>query len=351
MDVSYIILSLGFVVIVAILVWLVVRLSRRRSHDDISALQSSLEMLRSELIGRQLEGLVTIRESLDVTNKLLNDRLSEGSQVLDRRLELFGKIENRLGQLEQQAGNLEEIGRNIQSLSDLLKPPSVRGGVGELMLENLLQQILPSALYETQFTFVSGQRVDAIVRLGDRLLPIDAKFALDHYARLVDDPDDKDASKAFAKSLKKQIDEIASKYIHPDQQTTDFAIMYIPSEAVYSEMIGKNQTTLFEYALSRKVIPSSPGHLYAFLATISVSLQSTGLSRDSGKLASTINSIHDSIQQLRKNHGRIEGSLRSLSQSLAKANESVNEMDSYIDSLQPPSECTAPSEESLESHG
>ena len=120
------------------LVWLAVILRRRRTAEGLPEMEASLQALRSELLENQMQGLVAMRGSLDSVGRLLNDRLAEGTAALDRRLGSFAEIENKLGQLAQQARNIEAVGNNIQSLSDLLKPPQLRGELGELLLENLL---------------------------------------------------------------------------------------------------------------------------------------------------------------------------------------------------------------------
>ena len=134
-DVLVIIALVLVLLALGVTVWLLLTTRRRQQslpQEEIFA--RAMESLKTELLSQHLEGLTALRNSLDTAQKLLNDRLTENTTTLDRRLELFGEIEKKLGQLEVQAKNIAEIGRNIQSLSELLKPPKLRGNLGELLL-------------------------------------------------------------------------------------------------------------------------------------------------------------------------------------------------------------------------
>lgn len=324
-----------------LLAWQIAAARRGRSTLSSDRIESVLIELKSDIVSQQMEGLLSLRQSLDSANRVLSDRLSEGNSAMEGRLALFGEIENRLGQLAVQTKNIESVGRNIQSLSELLKPPKLRGGLGEVFLENLLGQILPRTLFEMQYRFDDGQRVDAIVKIGDRLLPIDSKFPLESYQRLDDTTDGKRNLKEFTRVLKQQIDSIATKYLRPELGTTDFAIMYIPSEAVYYQLIAGPESDGFEYALSKKIIPSSPGHLYGFLASVSAMYRQAGLQSDSRKLVAGLDGLGESLERLKKLHERMNGSMRSMSGSLAKASEESTGMADRLERMRDPEISTA----------
>lgn len=339
-DVLVIIALVLVLLALGVTVWLLLTTRRRQEslpQEEIFA--RAMESLKTELLSQHLEGLTALRNSLDTAQKLLNDRLAENTTTLDRRLELFGEIEKKLGQLEVQAKNIAEIGKNIQSLSELLKPPKLRGNLGELLLENLLAQILPSHLYHLQYRFENGQHVDAVVKIGDKLLPIDSKFPLDMFPSLASAGDDASSSvKKMERSLKQHIDAIHAKYIRPDQKTTEFALMYLPSEAVYYELVSRTDVRLLEYALARRVIPSSPGHLYAFLATVASLYLDLGLASDTSRLAAGVNALAESLEKIVSLHERMEGSLRTLSGNLSKAKEVSSVMTDQLGKLQEPLE-------------
>jgi DNA recombination protein RmuC len=186
-----------------------------------------------------------------------------------------GDVRERLGRLAEATGRLEAVGQTVAKVQELLQVPRLRGTLGEVWLEELLRQVLPEGLWTTQYAFRSGERVDAVITVGDRLVPVDAKFPLEACQRMLSA--DGDAAererRAFRRSLRERIDEIADKYIRPDEGTFEFALMYIPAENVYYEAVVRGEDaegddSVVGYALRRKVIPVSPNTFYAYLAAI-----------------------------------------------------------------------------------
>ncbi len=320
---------------------IVTQLRNRPANNSTANLESTIALLKADLIGRQSESLVAIRDSIDRANTIVSDRLADGTQSLDKRMAIFSEIENKLGALSKQTANIETVGNNIQSLSDLLRPPKVRGMLGELLLENLLGQILPKNLYEMQYGFSDGSRVDAIVRLGDSIVPIDSKFPLEAWQRISSDPDDKKAEKDFATAMKKHIDAISSRYIKQGEKTTDFAIMYIPAESVYYQLLVNDSSDSFEYALKNKVIPSSPGHFYGFLSSVAAIYSELSLARsmagsDGKRIANGIADLLESAGRLNKLYARMEGSIRSLGSSMEKSRSEIVEIETRLARLKEP---------------
>jgi len=146
--------------------------------------------------------------------------------------------------------------------------------MGETLLENLLSQVLPKEHYQTQYRFKSTDVVDAVICLGERLVPVDAKFSLENFQKMLDAADElgKEAfRKKFIQDVKNRINEISAKYILPAENTYDFALMYIPAENVYYEVIIRED--IFSYSMSKKVIPVSPNTFYAYLQVICMGLR------------------------------------------------------------------------------
>jgi len=224
---------------------------------------------RNNEIDLRLQGLV---ETMD-------RRLAALDTKVDRRLEsasqTTSKIHERLGKVDEATTQMLERAKDLARLEQALRPPKARGGFGELLLENLLRDRLPPSAYEIQYTFDSGERVDAIVR-ADRTIPVDSKFPLDNYLRLVDAEADDErqlAERQFGRDVKQHIDAIASKYIRPDEGTYDFAFMYIPVEAVYYELACGKTGALLSYAHERRVFPVSPTTFTAYLQVIALGLR------------------------------------------------------------------------------
>jgi DNA recombination protein RmuC len=269
-------------------------------------LQQQIEGLRDQFgrafdtntqsVNQQLGQIVTtvnqrLRENVEVmqqTQRALGERLDSTAQVV-------GAVHRSLGTLEEANRKIYEIGKDIASLQQILQAPKLRGGLGELLLEDLLAQILPADHFAVQHSFRGGQKVDAIIRLGSGVVPVDAKFPLENFRRLVEAQTDDERARlrrAFVIDVKRHIDTVATKYILPDEGTFDFALMYIPAENVYYEIVVKDEATgdtdIGAYALARRVIPVSPGSFYAYLQAVVLGLRGLRIEERA----------HDILQQL-----------------------------------------------------
>ena len=271
------------------------QLGRSRSQPadvGMTLLQQQLEALRTQL-QQTLAGQhqMLSQQIGDLTGRV-NERLRESVEAFQRSQTNVGErldsttnvvtdVQRRLGELAEATRNIYDVGRDIASLQDILRAPKLRGGLGEFLLGDLLAQVLPPSHFTLQHGFRSGERVDAVVRLGDGLVPVDAKFPLEDFRRILEAPDDDlraRARKAFAQRVRKHVDDVAAKYILPDEGTYDFALMYVPAENVYYETIIRDEDaggdrSLAAYAMERKVVPVSPNCFYAYLQAIVLGLR------------------------------------------------------------------------------
>src|SRR5256885_3207907 len=184
-------------------------------------------------------------------------------------------IHEKLGAVGEATQLLAEQAKGLGELQQILRPPKARGGFGELLLAQLLGDRLPPTAYSLQYGFSGGERVDAVIRV-DRLVPIDSKFPLDNFERMLaadNDIERQQFEKLFARDVKSHVDAIASKYIRPDEGTYDFAFMYLPSEAIYYELACGKTGALLEYAHDKRVLPVSPTTLTAYLQVIVLGLK------------------------------------------------------------------------------
>src|SRR3954468_21675428 len=234
---------------------------------------------------RVLDRLLTVRNAemdgrLRTMNETVDRRLADLDTKVDRRLEHASKqtnaIHEKLGAVGQATELLAEQAKGLGELQQILRPPKARGGFGELLLGQLLADRLPPTAYSLQYGFSGGERVDAVIKAGDRIVPIDSKFPLDNFERMVgadNDIERQQHEKLFARDVKGHVDAIASKYIRPDEGTYDFAFMYLPSEAIYYELACGKTGALLEYAHTKRVLPVSPTTLTAYLQVVVLGLK------------------------------------------------------------------------------
>jgi len=225
-----------------------------------------LAILVVVLVVDRVHGQQKVKEQIDSLSRVVGEKI-EGS------LGIFGDVRERLGELATRTKSIEEVGRNISSLQELLRAPKFRGGFGELLLERLLADILPRDNYSLQYRFQSGETVDAVIRIGGHLVPIDSKFPLEDFERTLkaeSEEEQKALRRQFQRTIKNHVDNV-TRYILPDEDTFDFALMYIPAENIYYETILHGYAEESErnaYSLQKRVIPVSPNSLYAYLQVI-----------------------------------------------------------------------------------
>jgi DNA recombination protein RmuC len=239
-------------------------------------------VLRQKKAGGDDSGMVMlqnqlqeIRQTLDIklgdSTKMMHAQTSESSKIMRDLIERLVKLEETNKQVVGFAGQL-------QSLENILKNPKQRGVLGEYYLETLLKNVLPPKGYQMQYQFKNGEAVDAVVFVKDKIIPIDSKFSLENYNRIVQEHDEAaraSLEKQFKTDLKNRIDE-TSKYIRPNENTMDFAFMFIPSEGIYYDLLVNqigavkvNTHDLIEYAFKeKKVIIVSPTSFFAYLQTV-----------------------------------------------------------------------------------
>jgi DNA recombination protein RmuC len=244
-------------------------------------------------------------EQRDALSKTIGERL-EGS------LGVFGEVNKSLGKLEEGTRQIEAIGRDIASLQEVLRAPKFRGGLGELMLERLLEDILPHQNYKLQYRFQNGEAVDAVIQIGDNLVPIDSKFPLEDFQRVLAAESDREREslrRQFTRTVKKHIDNV-TKYILTDEGTFDFALMYIPAENVYYETIlrdGAEGSEVYSYALQKRVIPVSPNSFYAYLQVIILGLKGLHIEHAAGDILRHLQRLQGDLADFQNDYDTLGG--------------------------------------------
>ena len=286
----YLLIAAG--VIIALLLFVILRMGRTQSDPEVALMQQQIGSLRQEVgatlssqtsrLDQQLGQITTqVNQQLGQVVQQLQSATGQIGSRLDNAAKVVGEVKQSLGELSKATQQVFDVGKDIASLQEILRSPKLRGGFGEMLLGDLLGQILPATHFTLQHKFKSGEAVDAVIRLGPGLVPIDAKFPLENFRRLAEaatDDDRKNAKKKFAGDVKRHIDAISQKYIVPSEDTFDFAMMYVPAENVYYETIIKDddfgeEKSISGYALSKRVIPVSPNTFFAYLQAIVLGLR------------------------------------------------------------------------------
>lgn len=303
---------------------------------EVAALKHELRHLGERvssdttLISHRLEG---IDERMSRAQASMTTTMAKTSG--DGR-ELFGKIFETLGDVRQATQSVADQAREFSSLQDLLKPPKARGGLGETMLQELLRQVLPPRAFAMQHRFSSGAQVDAVVHAGEKLVCIDSKFPLANFTRMCDAEDEIEraaAERDFARDIDGHIRAIRERYIVPDEGTLDFAVMYMPAEGLYGEILrlSHRKRRLFEAALEARVIPMSVFSLYGFLQTLLLGLNCLQIEENAQRILDYTGRLHQDIGRFASDYetlGRHLGNARN------KYEDGAEKLDRFCDRLE-----------------
>ena len=226
--------------------------------------------------------------------------------------------------MQRNIGEMSEIGRGIKDLQEFLRSPKIRGNIGEQVLKELLAQMLPKKSFNFQYTFKTGEKVDAVIKTTAGMIPIDSKFPMENFRKMTgaeSEAEKKVFEKQFVRDVKIHLDTISKKYILTEEGTIDYALMYIPSEAVYYEIV--NNPKLFDYSSLKRVLPVSPTTFYAYLRAILMSFEGQ-------KIETKAREILAAIRAVQKDYNKVEDNLSKLQRHL---NNAYNMMSNVLTSF------------------
>lgn len=301
------------VLVVALAGFVFYNLNRPKKSDGDAALLLKADMTElTKSMGELKDGLQKqLSEQMGTSNKQMQAQFTASAKII-------ADVTQKLTELDRTNKSVGDVANELKTLQNVLQNPKQRGVLGEYYLEQILKNVLPPGAFALQYKLAEGMVVDAVIKLDDKVLPIDSKFSLENYTRLLDcAPEDKAGlEKAFKEDLKKRIDE-TSKYIRPGKGTLDQALMFIPSEAIYYDLLankvglgGVNGRNLMQYAaVDKKVTIVGPSTLSAMLQTIVQGLRSMEIHKDTEK-------IRKNIEQLSKHLVAHNGYMNKLGASL-----------------------------------
>lgn len=306
--------------------------ARQEVQNSLAAQNQAFSSQLNHVMTSMTQQLGQVRQELQTgissSGRLAADAQRDVSTQLQSATEAVRKISQQLGAV-QQAG--DDMHKASQSLLQVLGAARMRGTLGELGLERLLQDALPRQSYEMQHRFSTGEVVDAVVRAGDRLVSIDSKFPLEAYRRMNEAGED--ARKDFNQAVRKHADAIASKYILPAEQTLDLALMFVPSEAVYYELLMTEDAKgvhLDGYCRSKCVIPVSPNTLYAYLSCILMGLRGLQIEENARRLLGNLDGIGKQLEMFSGVFDKLGTHLRNAQQSYSDADARLDRVRSSL---------------------
>ncbi|MDO8741707.1 MAG: DNA recombination protein RmuC, partial [Candidatus Roizmanbacteria bacterium] len=241
-------------------------------------------------------------------------------QKLSKNLEIFASVQKTIGEFS-------EIGRSMKELQEYLTSPKLRGNIGEHVLKELLAQNFPKSSYKLQYHFKTGSIVDAILITSQGLIPIDSKFPIDTFKKIAKTTNKDEIAaikKDFVRDVKKHVDDIARKYILTEEKTLDYALMYIPSESIYYELINSDE--IFDYAGQNRVLPVSPMSFYAYIKAILISFEGE-------KIETRAKEILKILQAIKKDYQNTDEALSILNKHVTNAFNQSSQVSKTFSSL------------------
>lgn len=295
----------------------------RKSRVDEKQ-SDAIRDLERHLTDLMIGQLKEIRDSHDDTSRAMNEQISSFTKEATQIREELKQVQERV--------------KDVSSFQEIFKSPKLRGQWGEASLEHILSQHFPQELYKIQYLFSSGEQVDAVLKLPNgRVLPIDSKFPSENFSKMIEaSTAERDVfQKKFLDDVKGHVEKIASKYILPAESTVDFALMYIPAEAIYYEIVNNigREFDVASYAWSKKVILTSPNTIYLTLRTIEHWFKDTQISRQTQEILKRLNKVHQDAGKLMQDFRKLGNHLRSAISSYDSSEKRLSFFSDKVDKL------------------
>ncbi|QQR84113.1 DNA recombination protein RmuC [Candidatus Peregrinibacteria bacterium] len=331
----------------AVIGFLVYRLTEqmKRQQDEkkddktVLMLQEQLNQLRHTFDQGLRNQDKTLNEQLHRSQEALQQQFASSSKIVREVTDNVKSVTEKLTELNETNKQVVGFAEQLKTLENTLRNPKQRGVLGEMFLENLLSNVLPPSSFQMQYSFQNGEAVDAIIRVNQHIIPIDAKFSLENYNRIMEEKNDgaRDVlQKEFKADLKKRIDE-TSKYVRPNEGTTDFAFMFIPADGVFYNLlthkvgsIEVNTVDLIDYAFKKRVILVSPMTFYAYLQTVMHSLRALAIEESAkeiqkrvGDLGRHLNSYEDYFTKIGSHLGTTVNMYNQAGKELSKVDKDI----------------------------
>lgn len=311
----------------------------RRMEDMHRNMAEEMHHFSSSFLQQIGNFQANMNHRLEDNTRTLNQRLDNAAHSFTEVGKEMGKVRTEVGvaleEVKHSSSRILEVGKDVRSLQDILRSPKLRGGFGELMLEDMLSQMLPREHYTMQYVFKSGEAVDAAIHLKGGIISVDSKFPLENFKRLVEADSDesrKQYRKLFSSDVRKHVDAIARKYIVPEEGTLDFALMYIPAENVYYEIVVKDNEGdgLAEYLFQKKIVPVSPNSFYAYMRTLLLGLQGMQIEKRAKEIMGNLNRLGREYDRFSKEFDTLGGHITNAAKKYEEADKRLGKVEDQI---------------------
>lgn len=308
---------------------------KKEAFNTMTTIQTNINGFRQE-----------IASTLNTVNTTIDTKLNSVTTQIQSSNKIIGDVKERFGEIMETTKQIYNIGKDISSLENLLKAPKLRGNLGEFLLEDLLKQIIPSQNYAKQYKFKNGEKVDFVINLGEKFVPIDSKFPLENFRKALETEDENIKSTAYKeaiKNVKKHIDDISKKYINPSEGTYDFAMMYIPAENIYYEAIIKDESlkseqSIYMYSIEKRVVPVSPNSMFAYLQSILIGLRGLAIEKNAETILNNIAGLRGVFERFSENFEKLGTHLSNAQKQYEESSKKLAKFENKLELVSPKKE-------------
>ena len=334
-------------IIIATLIFIVFK-NKNSSQPDVliqltNNLSNQIQNIRKEINDNSEKSRLEIESKLKVINKEISDfQISSKSSMQKQFADSNKVIKDVTNELAKIKGTNEQVlsfANQMKSLEKILGNQKQRGIFGEIQLENLLSNVLPPEIFQMQYTFNSGDIVDAIIKVNENIIPIDAKFSLDNYNRMIESSDENEIKileKKFKEDIKSRIDE-TSKYIKPQEKTLDYAFMFIPADGLYQDLLNSrvgslkiNSNELVSYAYLKKVMIVSPMSLFPMLQITMKALNNLKFEKEIDTVIKNVRNLSNHLASYQLYHDKLGNTLKTVVNHYNKSSDEFGKIDKDI---------------------
>ena len=341
------IIIIALIIVVLTLIFIIYRGNSEGNSDVIIQLSNNLsnqiQNIRKEISDNSEKSRLEIESKLKIINKEISDFQISSKSTMQKQFadsnKIIKDVTNELAKIKGTNEQVLSFANQMKSLEKILGNQKQRGIFGEIQLENLLSNVLPPEIFQMQYSFNNGDMVDAIIKVNDNIIPIDAKFSLDNYNRMIESSDENEIKlleKKFKEDIKSRIDETA-KYIKPQEKTLDYAFMFIPADGLYQDLLNSrvgslkiNSNELVSYAYLRKVMIVSPMSLFPMLQITMKALNNLKFEKEIDTVIKNVRNLSNHLASYQLYHDKLGNTLKTVVNHYNKSSDEFGKIDKDI---------------------